>query len=84
MNDVQTLIAIIGLIIAWTIAVLAALIWLTRQFSIIKEDLARFLTIKEYDDKHRFLEARLRDVELCMREIKATLKIIEEMKKKTS
>ena len=64
MNEPVFLLGVAGFLITWTGTIVACLMWLNRQFIVLKEAIDSRLSISSYEARHDTLSDRVRSLEL--------------------
>ena len=64
MNEPIIILSIAGFLVTWTGSIVAVLLWLNRQFSVLKDAVDSRLSISSYVARHDALSTRVRNMEL--------------------
>lgn len=64
MNDPLIMLGVLGFFLTWTATVITVLVWLNRQFALLREALSSRVPFDIYDRKHESLNERIRTLEL--------------------
>lgn len=76
MNEMGALVvAIAGFFLTWTVTIIGGIIWLNKQFSAVKDEIALRIPYHDYERRHDILVDRVTGLEKCMQRVKAKLNL---------